>query len=30
MHSHDLVSCFWEFYKKPKKGEVYNTRGGKD
>ena len=29
MHSHDLVSCFWEFYKKPKKGEVYNTGGGK-
>ena len=29
IHSHDLVSCFWEFYKKPRKGEVYNTGGGK-
>ncbi len=28
IHSHDLVSCFWEFYKKPRKGEVYNTGGG--
>ena len=29
IHSQDLVSCFWEFYKKPRKGEVYNTGGGK-
>tara|TARA_X000000950_G_scaffold135555_1_gene168685 strand:+ start:1054 stop:2106 length:1053 start_codon:yes stop_codon:yes gene_type:complete len=29
IHSHDLVSCFWEFYKKPRKGEVYNTGGGR-
>ena len=29
IHSEDLVSCFWEFYKKPKKGEVYNTGGGR-
>ena len=24
LHSYDLVNCFWEFYKKPKSGEVYN------
>ena len=29
IHSHDLVSCFWEFYKKPRKGEVYNIGGGR-
>ena len=29
IHSHDLVSCFWEYYKKPRKGEVYNTGGGR-
>ena len=29
IHSHDLVSCFWEFYKKPGCGEVYNTGGGR-
>ena len=29
IHSEDLVSCFWEFYKKPKMGEVYNTGGGR-
>ena len=29
LHSFDLVNCFWEFYKKPKKGEVYNIGGGK-
>ena len=27
IHSADLVKCFWEFYKKPRKGEVYNTGG---
>ena len=27
IHSYDLVNCFWEFYKKPKKGEVYNIGG---
>jgi CDP-paratose 2-epimerase len=27
IHSKDLVSCFWEFYKKPRKGEVYNVGG---
>ena len=28
IHSNDLLNCFWEFYKKPKKGEVYNIGGG--
>ncbi len=29
IHSFDLVNCFWEFYKKPRKGEVYNIGGGR-
>ncbi len=29
IHSEDLVSCFWEFYKNPGYGEVYNTGGGR-
>ena len=29
IHSSDLVNCFWEFYKKPRSGEVYNTGGGR-
>ena len=29
MHSNDLVNCFWEFYKKPKYGEIYNIGGGR-
>tara|TARA_B100001057_G_scaffold339699_1_gene340510 strand:- start:3834 stop:4886 length:1053 start_codon:yes stop_codon:yes gene_type:complete len=29
IHSQDLVRCFWEFYKKPSCGEVYNTGGGR-
>jgi CDP-paratose 2-epimerase len=29
IHSHDLVSCFWEYYKKPRIGEIYNTGGGR-
>tara|TARA_B100001989_G_scaffold251122_1_gene229613 strand:+ start:774 stop:1826 length:1053 start_codon:yes stop_codon:yes gene_type:complete len=29
IHSYDLVKCFWEFYKKPKQGVVYNTGGGR-
>ena len=29
IHSSDLVSCFWEFYKKPGYGEIYNTGGGR-
>ena len=23
IHSSDLVNCFWEVFKKPKRGEVY-------
>ena len=29
LHSNDLVNCFWEFYKKPRKGEIYNIGGGR-
>ena len=29
LHSFDLVNAFWEFFKKPKKGEVYNIGGGR-
>jgi len=29
IHSQDLVSCFWEFYKKPGIGEIYNIGGGR-
>ena len=29
LHSIDLVNCFWEFYKKPKFGEIYNIGGGR-
>jgi CDP-paratose 2-epimerase len=29
LHSFDLVNCFWEFYKKPRYGEVYNIGGGR-
>ena len=29
IHSFDLVNCFWEFYKKPTYGEIYNTGGGR-
>jgi CDP-paratose 2-epimerase len=29
LHSHDLVNCFWEFYKRPGKGEIYNMGGGR-
>ncbi len=28
IHSKDLVTCFYEFYKNPKYGEVYNIGGG--
>ena len=23
------MNCFWEFYKKPRKGEIYNIGGGR-
>ena len=29
IHSLDLTNCFWEFFKKPKKGEIYNVGGGR-
>ena len=29
LHSYDLINCFWEFYKKPKRGAVYNIGGSR-
>ena len=29
LHSLDLVNCFWEYYKKPKPGKIYNVGGGR-
>ena len=29
IHSYDLVNCFWNYYKNPKKGVVYNIGGGR-
>ena len=29
IHSFDVVSCFWEFFKKPRYGEIYNMGGGR-
>ena len=29
IHSLDLINCFWEFYKKPTSGEIYNIGGGR-
>ena len=29
LHSKDLINSFWEFYKNPKKGEIYNIGGGR-
>jgi CDP-paratose 2-epimerase len=29
IHSLDLINCFWEFFKKPKRGEIYNIGGGR-
>ena len=29
IHSSDLVNCFWEVFKNPKRGEVYNIGGGR-
>lgn len=28
IHSSDLIQCFWNFYKKPRIGEIYNIGGG--
>jgi len=30
IHSYDLVNAIWQFYKKPRKGEIYNLGGGKN
>jgi CDP-paratose 2-epimerase len=30
IHSYDLVNMFWNFYKKPRHGEIYNAGGGRD
>jgi CDP-paratose 2-epimerase len=29
IHSFDLVNAFWEFFEKPRSGEVYNIGGGR-
>lgn len=29
IHSFDMVNMFWDFYKKPRSGEVYNAGGGR-
>ena len=29
IHSADVVSCFWEYFKKPKRGKIYNMGGGR-
>ena len=29
IHSRDLVECFWNYFKKPRIGEVYNIGGGR-
>lgn len=29
IHSFDLVNMFWQFYQKPRPGEVYNAGGGR-
>ena len=29
IHSFDMVQCFWNYFKKPKIGEVYNIGGGR-
>lgn len=29
IHSHDLVAAFWEFFQKPRVGEVYNIGGSR-
>jgi CDP-paratose 2-epimerase len=29
IHSSDLIKCFWEFYKKPSHGSIYNIGGGR-
>ena len=29
IHSFDIIQCFWNYFKKPKIGEVYNIGGGR-
>ena len=29
IHAYDLVTMFWEFYKRPGYGEIYNAGGGR-
>ena len=29
MHSNDLIKCFWNYFKKPRVGEIYNIGGGR-
>ena len=29
IHSSDLIQCFWNYFKKPRAGEIYNIGGGK-
>ena len=29
IHSSDLIQCFWNYFKKPRVGEVYNIGGGR-
>ena len=29
IHSSDLISCFWEYFKKPVAGEIFNIGGGR-
>jgi CDP-paratose 2-epimerase len=29
IHSYDLINMFWQFYKNPRAGEVYNAGGGR-
>jgi len=29
IHSHDLVEAFWQFFRKPRIGEVYNIGGSR-
>ena len=29
IHSSDLTECFWNYFKKPRAGEIYNIGGGR-
>jgi len=29
IHSYDLIKCFWNYFKKPRVGEIYNIGGGR-